>query len=261
MQKTLIGYSGFVGSTLLQQTDFTAQYRASTINDITKQPHDLVICAGAPAQKWLANRDPGADKLQIESLMGPLQQLRCNKFVLISTVDVFAQPNQVDETSPIETAGLQAYGLHRYQLEQSVQDRFSNALIIRLPGLVGVGLRKNALYDFKHHNNLDAIDTRHIFQFYPMAHLWRDISLALQQQLRLLHLTAAPLNIGAIAQEVFNITLMPKPDTQPLHYDMRTRFAQLFGAAEPYQYSADQSLAAIRHYAASAPLHTPQAQK
>lgn len=50
MTKALIGYTGFVGTTLLKQTKFDDFYRSTNINDIKGKKFDLVVCAGAPAK-------------------------------------------------------------------------------------------------------------------------------------------------------------------------------------------------------------------
>lgn len=61
----------------------------------------------------------------------------------------------------------------------SQKEHFPTFFTVRLPGLVGPGLRKNVLFDFLNDNNLHAIDSRGIFQFYPMVNLWYDIKTAL----------------------------------------------------------------------------------
>ena len=66
MTDALIGYSGFVGGTLLRQRAFEARYRSTNIGSIAGGEFELVVCAGAPAQKWIANRDPEADRLKAE---------------------------------------------------------------------------------------------------------------------------------------------------------------------------------------------------
>lgn len=70
--------------------------------------------------------------------------------MLISTIDVYKNPVDVDEDTVIDTDGLQAYGLNRYYLEQWVEEGFPDHLIIRLPGLYGKNLKKNFIYDFIH---------------------------------------------------------------------------------------------------------------
>ena len=113
MADALIGFSGFVGTTLLKQAAFEAKFRASNIAAIEGQSFDTVVCAGAPAQKWIANQAPEADRQNIDSLIAHLKTVQCKTFVLISTVDVFKDPVGVDERTPVDAAGLHAYGLHR----------------------------------------------------------------------------------------------------------------------------------------------------
>lgn len=247
----LIGFSGFVGSTLLKQTAFEHLYRSTNIGDIEGRTFDTIVCAGAPAQKWLANRDPAADREKIDGLIGHLKTVQCKRFILISTVDVFKNPVGVDELTPVDMDGLHAYGLHRRQLERFVETTFPGHLIVRLPGLVGPGLRKNVIFDFLNGNNLHSIESRGVFQFYPMINLWYDIELALQAGLHLVHLTAEPISVSQVSSQGFGKAFEQELDGTPARYDMRSRHAGVFGAAGDYQYTARETLQAIRAYAQS----------
>lgn len=247
----LIGHTGFVGSTLLRQTAFGEVYRSTDIHKIEGRKFDLVICAGAPAQKWIANRDPEGDLAKINGLIGHLDRIECETFVLISTVDVFKQPLGVDESSPVDEAGLHAYGLHRRLLEKFVESRFGRHLVVRLPGLVGPRLRKNVIFDFLNDNNLDAIDSRGVFQFYPMVNLWYDVERALQAGLSLVHLTAEPVSVAEVAAHGFGRRFDQSLATPAASYDMRSRHAEIFGGQGAYQYSTRETLLAVRAYAQS----------
>jgi len=253
MSKALIGYTGFVGSTLIKQTQFDEFYRSSNIGDIKGKNFDVVVCAGAPAQKWIANADPESDRKKIDSLIACLNSIECKTFILISTVDVFKSPVNVDENTTIDVQDLHAYGLNRYRLEQFVEKRFSRHVIVRLPGLVGPGLRKNIIYDFLNDNNLDKIESRSVFQFYPMVNLWSDINKALENNLSLIHLTAEPVSVGQIASDGFGFAFSTQQAASPVSYDMRSLYGTLFGGDEHYQYSARETLQAVRHYAQSEP--------
>lgn len=253
MPDALIGDSGFVGSSLLRQRGFDACFRSHNIDAIAGARFDSVVCAGVAAQKWIANRDPAGDWQRIERLLRPLESLRCGRFVLISTVDVFADPIGVDEDARVDAAGLEPYGLHRRRVEQFVSERFPNHLIVRLPGLVGPGLRKNALFDLRHEHQLAAIDSRGVFQFYPMVNLAADLRVALRAELRTLHLCAEPISIEEVAREGFGREFVQHREGRVAHYDFRTRHAALFGGAGPYQYAKREVLLAIRAYAQSEP--------
>jgi len=254
MENALIGHTGFVGSTLKKQWAFDAMYRSTDIGDISGRKFDRVVCAGAPAQKWIANRDPAGDKQKIESLIAHLRTISCNTFVLISTVDVFLDSRGVDENSIVHEENLHAYGLHRYMLEKFVASFFPKYLIVRLPGLVGPGLRKNIIFDFLHNNNLDAVESRGVFQFYPMVNLGFDINTALDAGLDLVHLTAEPVSVADVAAQGFGRKFVNELAATPASYDLRSVHASLFGGRNGYQYGKRETLQAIRSYAQSEPL-------
>jgi len=255
MGNALIGYSGFVGSTLLKQASFNALYRSTNICEIEGNSFDTVVCAGAPAQKWIANRDPDGDRSKIEGLISHLKSMTCKTFVLISTVDVFKNPLGVDEGTAVDESGLHAYGLHRRLLEKFVESHFPNHLIVRLPGLVGPGLRKNVIFDFLNDNNLHAIDSRGVFQFYPMVNLWHDIQTALNADLKLVHLTAEPISVADVSMHGFGKPFEKTQANSPGSYDMRTLHANIFNTSGHYQYNRRETIQAVRAYAQSEP-HT-----
>lgn len=252
----LIGHSGFVGSALCRQRNFSALFRSNNIELINGKSFTTVICSAAPAQKWMANRDPEKDFQNIKTLISHLEMVNCESFVLISTVDVFNQPIGVNESTSVDENDLHAYGLNRRFLEKFVQQHFKKHLIVRLPGLVGPGLRKNVIYDFLNNNNLHAIDSRCTFQFYPMVNLWSDIEIALSAGLSLIHLTAEPIQVADVAALGFNKKFSQSTNNPVVSYDMQTLYSRIFNGAGNYQYSHRESLLAIRAYAQSEPERT-----
>lgn len=254
MHNALIGFSGFVGGTLLKQSSFEALFRSTNIHEIENCEFDVVVCAGAPAQKWIANREPEDDRKKIDSLIHRLQTVKCKTFILVSTVDVFKNPQGVDELTLVDESDLHPYGLHRRLLEKFVEQHFSRHLILRLPGLVGPGLRKNVIFDFLNSNNLSAIESRGVFQFYPMVNLWADIQTALAAELSLVHLTAEPLSVADVSLKGFGKTFTQVLANVPARYDMQTCHAQVFGSSGRYLYSARETIQAIRAYAQSEPV-------
>lgn len=253
----LVGCSGFVGATLNKQHLFQLQYRSTNINDIDQRTFGTIVCAAAPAQKWVANREPVADRENIDSLIAHLKTVTCKTFILISTVDVFKSPIGVYEDTRVVEEGLHPYGLNRRLLEKFVEKHFSNHLIVRLPGLVGPGLRKNVIYDFLNDNNLHAIDSRGVFQFYPMVNLWWDIQTALKAGLKLVHLTAEPTSVADVSELGFGKTFTQPTTNPPAIYDMSTRHASTFGGKGNYQYSQRDTIQAVRAYAQSEPKAIP----
>jgi len=254
MTNALIGYSGFVGTTLLKQRTFEHRFRSTNINEVDGKEFDLVVCAAAPAQKWVANREPEADLQKIEGLIAHLRTIRCKTFVLISTVDVFKSPIGVNEDTSVEEAGLHPYGLHRRLLEKFIEDHFASHLIVRLPGLIGPGLRKNVIFDFLNNKNLHAIESRGVFQFYPMTNLWCDIQIALNAGLKLVHLTAEPVSVAEISAAGFGKPFNQTLANPPASYDLQSKYAAMFGGHGDYQYSKRETIQAIRAYAQSEPV-------
>jgi hypothetical protein len=253
----IIGYSGFVGSNIVKQTSFEVLYRSTNVHEIKGRSFDTIVCAGAPGQKWVANQYPERDSENIDSLIEHLKSIRCKTFVLISTVDVFKNACGVDEQTLIVEEGLNAYGLHRRRLETFVENNFSNYLIVRLPGLVGPGLRKNVIFDLLHKNNLHLIESRAVFQFYPMVNLWFDIQVALKAGLRLIHLTAAPISVAEVSGLGFGKPFSQELAGVPAAYDMCTLHSRVFGTEGNYQYLASASIQAIRTYAQSELVKAP----
>lgn len=191
--------------------------------------------------------------------MERLGQVSAKRFILISTVDVFRDPTGVTEDSKVVEDDLHAYGAHRRLLERFVEERFADHLVVRLPGLVGPGLRKNVIYDLLRDNNLDAIDSRAVYQFYPMVNLWYDIQIALNASLPLVHLTAEPVSVMDVAVKGFGRTFDNVLPAAPAAYDFKTKHSGLFGGQGDYQYSRRETLQAVRAYAQSEPT-APSAQ-
>ena len=150
MADAIIGYTGFVGGNLARQAGFDFSYNSSNIADIKGQNFKLLVCAGARAEKWLINANPGADVLNINSMIECLREVSAERFVLISTVDVYDRTSGVNEETPIIPERSEPYGRNRYYLEQFARDNFKKCLIVRLPALFGNGLKKNFIYDLAH---------------------------------------------------------------------------------------------------------------
>lgn len=146
----LVGYTGFVGSNIYSSSgnEIGAVYNSKNIKEAFGTQPELLIYAGIKAEKYLANSAPEKDMELINQAKDNIIRINPQKLVLISTIDVFRVPKNVDELSKIDTEGLQAYGYHRYLLELWVRKKFPDALIIRLPGLFGKNIKKNFIYDF-----------------------------------------------------------------------------------------------------------------
>lgn len=144
----LVGSTGFVGGNLLAKHTFAAECHSSDITAQYGTRPDLCVYAGVPAAMFLANADPEADLAVMRAARENIRQIAPKRLVLISSIAVLADSRGVYEDSPAQdTEALPAYGKNRLQLERWVREDFPNALIVRLPALYGVGIRKNFLFD------------------------------------------------------------------------------------------------------------------
>lgn len=144
----LVGYTGFVGSNIYDTGSFDYAFNSGNIEEAYGLKPDLLIYAGMRAEKYLANSAPEKD---MELVIQAEENISCidpKKLVLISTIDIFKVPKDVDEESEVDTVNLHPYGYNRYQLELWVRKNYPNATIIRLPGLFGKNIKKNFIYDY-----------------------------------------------------------------------------------------------------------------
>lgn len=144
----LVGCTGFVGSNLCRYGKFDRLYHSPNIEEAYGLNPDLLVYAGVRAEKYLANTYPEKDLELIKEAEKNIELIRPKKLVLISTIDVLKETDMADEDCRADSEGMQAYGRHRLLLEKWVRDNEKDALIIRLPALFGVNIRKNFIYDY-----------------------------------------------------------------------------------------------------------------
>lgn len=303
--KILVGSTGFVGSNLRAETNFDGTYHSVDVQMAYGSHPDLLVYAGLPAAKFLANKNPQADMEQIYAAENNIQMINPEKLILISTIDVFANPVQVDENTRISVKGLSAYGLNRYRLECWVREHYPDALIVRLPGLFGRNLKKNFIYDMLHpipsmlsvdrfkefnarekllekyyilqengfyKSNFDEsnlavrqellsafeklkfsalmfTDSRSTYQFYPLSRLWDDINVALEHDIKLLHLATEPVGAGELYNSLVSEEFINEFMDEPVHYDYRTVHASVFGGdSAGYIMDKEMVMSAIKEF-------------
>ena len=259
MTTALIGRSGFVGSNLLARRSYDSLYRSSDINTIRGESFGHIVCAGVQAMKWWANLHPLDDRAGIERLQGPLSETRARRFTLISTIDVYPTPRNVDEDSPIKREGHHAYGLHRLELEDWVRGNFPEVLIVRLPGLFGPGIKKNVIFDMLNDNELPKVHPGGVFQYYDLRRLADDIDRAWELKLPLLNLSCQPLGTGEIRDLFFPGKELGATGPAPAGYDMRSKYDRLWNGRDGYLYSKEQVVVDLRNWLETPPEGQPSA--
>lgn len=236
MSSALIGHSGFVGGNLLAKRSYDSIYRSTDVSSIRRRSFEHVVCAGVQAMKWWANLHPDEDRAGILSLQESLAAVQARRFTLISTIDIYPTPSGVDEDTPINSEGHHVYGLHRLEFENWVRQHFSKALILRLPGLFGPGIKKNVIFDMLHKNGIEKIHPGGIFQYYDLRRLADDIDRAWALKIPTLNISSEPLGTANIRDRFFPDIELGSSSPPPAAYDMRSKYADIWGGADGYLY-------------------------
>lgn len=244
MRRALIGYTGFVGSTLARAGEFTDLFNSSNIETIRGRRFDEIVCAGVPAVKWLANRDPQNDLHSIDRLLSPLLTCEAGMFTLISTIDVYPDPSSgADEETAIDGSINHPYGKHRLMVEEKIRAHFVNCLVLRLPALFGDGLKKNVIFDLLTNNQSDKINPASSFQWYNLDRLAGDIKKARDLELTLVNLFPQPLPTERIVTTLFDGARVGLPVEPAPLYSTRTIHSGAFGGPDGYISSTDEVMA------------------
>jgi len=249
LPRALIGHTGFVGGNILRQSRFDCLYNSKNIKMMQEVAQfEIVVCAAPASVKWRANKCPEEDFASIKLLMDVLETIETQKFILISTIDVYPVARMVDEDSPIGLEGLVPYSRHRRHLELFVEKMF-NALVVRLPGLFGSGLRKNIIYDLLH-NDQKFVHQDGVVQYYNLENIWCDLNIALKNHLKVLNIAPEPIAVKEIAKVAFGIELDNDLPPPPPLYDMHTKHALFWNREGVYLYDKGAILDELRNFVA-----------
>lgn len=196
----ILGHTGLVGSYIYDAFPEAETFNTQNSSNLIGKEFELLFISAMPAQKWKANSNPQEDslhRLRLEDLLGKVQ---AKKVILISTVDVFSEPSEKVESSEPDLSNPQAYGRNRALFEQYVMNAFQDVWTIRLPGLVGERLKKNVLFDIKHHLDVSMVPSNSQFQFYPLHRLAIDLKKALTYPAGIFHFAVEPLFLSEIVE-------------------------------------------------------------
>ncbi len=243
--RILVGSTGFVGSSLARQRQFDQMIHKPNLESIRGVVADLVVCAGLPGAKYLANADPEGDWTNTRKLAEVLSTIRAQQVVLISTVDVYERPVDVDESSPPSFDAEQAYGRNRAWFEAFVRATFRSSLTVRLPALYGDGLRKNLVFDLleERMDQVERVSAASTFQFFDVDQTLQYVEKALDAGLSVVNFVTEPVSAADVAG-LFGVEL--SHTDHGVGYDVRTLHAEALGGAHGYLASGVDQLEGIR---------------
>lgn len=258
MRTALVGHTGFVGTNLAVAYGFTDLYNTSNIEDIRNASYDLVVSTAGRADSHRINLHAAEDRAELDAYVALLSTVRAAKLVVISTVCVYPGGSTPDETTPLATVGLAPYGANRFRMEEQLSERF-DTLVVRLPQLYGLGLKKGIVYDLLNGHRVEYIRPDGLFQYYDLRRLWADIQIALRAGLPALNVATPPLTSARIAAECFGVDIADRevvgeesPFSRMYTRDMRTVHADLFGGPPGYLMDEAAELSALREFVLTA---------
>lgn len=77
-------------------------------------------------------------------------------------------------------------------------------------------------------------DSRNQYQFYPLRRLWDDIQTALERGLMLWHPATEPITVSELYEYLSGEKFTNEFSTDPIKYDFRTKYDDLFGGSGGY---------------------------
>lgn len=240
----LVGSTGFVGGHLATSHPFELKFNSKNILAINGRDTDLLVFAGLPGEKWRANANPIEDWGNMASLAQLISTVRARKAILISTIDVYGNANEVDETRAPSYEGIEKYGVNRAWFEVFFRSHFSNHLIIRLPALYAPDLKKNLVYDLLHgrQEHIEKVNAYSTFQWFDIRLIWSVINQAITNEIEILNVSSEPTTAQEVA-DIFGVTLLSQGKI--VHYNMKSIHAEKFGGSAGYIYSKQMNLDGI----------------
>lgn len=256
----LIGSTGFIGTNLQKQIKFTHLYHSQNIHEIRNQSFQKILFCGLPAQKWWINQHPEEDLQNIQQLEDHLKTTTAEEFILISTIDIYP-PTQLTNHIPNQTQKLnedtvihpddhpQPYGRHRLIFENIISSmtpqNFKKTYILRLPGLFGLGLKKNVIFDLLLKRTDYPINLKSKFQWYDVSYLAEDIETITTQQnsnqqmtnnqVTVVNLFSEPIETELIIQKFFPRQSLNLTTNNTANYQFQTKHEHLFNRTFIYQ--------------------------
>jgi dTDP-4-dehydrorhamnose reductase len=237
----LIGASGFLGTSLAESIGFSDLVTSKSA--MGEGEYDLIVCAAPSGKKWQANKYPDQDLLEVKQLITRLKLLKAKKFILLSTVDVYQNVEDSDEDSAL-CSSENAYGYNRRLIEEVVSEEYSEHLILRLSGLVGLKLKKNPVYDIKNNNQLDKLNKKSNMQFLPVAKIAEIISGSVSDMSGTVNVTAEPLSLADIAK---SRSIVLSDSGKEVHYNVKSKSPYTVNNSG-YFCTKKESIDAIKEY-------------
>lgn len=178
MSKVIVGYTGLVGQTLLDNIKFDYFFNSSNINKFNSIVNDgddlLLTCLSS--NKRVVTQNIKQDLDNITNITNILSKKKYSSIRLISTVDVYSDSPKGSDEDYIPNISKLGYGSNRYLFELMIRDfiKCDDLKIFRLAALFNNKIKKNVLYDLLNGTPFE-INENSTFQWYNLDNLYSDI--------------------------------------------------------------------------------------
>ncbi len=153
MKIGILGGEGFIGSEIVRYFSNLKHYEIYSITKKNYYDHvniafDILVNANGNTSKHYANREPYIDfGLSTYTTFKSIYDFEFDKYILISTVDVYSRKQNSRETDLITPVLLSSYGFNKYMSENIVKRYTDNHIILRCCSVIGNGMSKGVVND------------------------------------------------------------------------------------------------------------------
>ena len=196
----LIGASGPLGQFLEKTLPFDYIIDPSNIHLIRNKRFVEIICVLADSE-IVSEGEEQKDTPYVERLQDILSEVKCDRFILLSSEDVFEKESPITEKTPYkkEDAVENPFTRNRIKLEKFIHLRFGRVLTLHAPHIFTPDYQTGILADILAGKPLSAYPATQFFSYYPLDRLSSDISKAWRLGLSCLNLAPTPLSAEQIA--------------------------------------------------------------
>ena len=241
MTSLIIGNRGFVGGNLSLHIRNARGAGRAEIASLAGNTFSDIYCAAPQAKKWWANQNPDLDRQEVVNLIAACRQIDCTgSFVLFSTIDIYDPPYGKTERD-LPGSDTHPYGANRFFLEQCILEHYgAKAKVVRLPALVGNGLKKNIIYDLINDNNVEQINPNSSFQWFNLSCIGEILRIADQIPPGVINVVTEPIPTADLVRAWFAKDLNRLNWEAPsVGYDVQTIHGK---SGSPYLYSKEEVL-------------------
>lgn len=243
----IIGSSGFIGKALNDKLKTKYLYNSRNINKIKKISFDELYCCAPSSLIWKANKNPGKDLKNIVKLCLNLTGLKVKKFILISSIEVYQRQSVCNEFSAKNEIGS-SYGSNRLFFENFVTKNFKKSIIVRLPVVYGIGLKKNLIFDLIHQKRTHLINKNDKLQFFPSAKILKFINKIKNKNISPINFASEPVKVKDLLDTLGREDiLINKINTKPRIYNMKSKKLMLINKKD-YIFSKSEILKSIKNF-------------